>query len=317
MARRALAHAGSHIAHRYGEAAIDLALVGRWAPARAADLAYRLFCMPDFSLYRSADHTRLTARARHHLTSHERMSVPTRAGPATAFRLAPDAPPSGKVLVVHGWTSEASFMMAIAEPLRRIGHQVVLVDCPAHGYTGGRVASLIDCARAVLDVADRLGPFDTVVAHSMGCLAALMAGSGARPLSHAHAFSRYVLISAPDAFTEITGTFARDRGLSPRTAAGFERRLERIAHRPIREFTGSAFLAATGRPALLLHASDDVEVPVANAHAIAARCPMASLHVFEGLGHRRILYAPPTIRMIAGFLRRAAAESGAGQGATS
>lgn len=80
--------------------------------------------------------------------------------------------PRASVLVVHGWTSEASFMMAIAEYLRRRGYRVVLPDLPAHGLSPGARTSLIDCAHAVREVAEALGPMSFAVAHSMGGLAA-------------------------------------------------------------------------------------------------------------------------------------------------
>jgi hypothetical protein len=46
---------------------------------------------------------------------------------------------------------------------------------------------------------------------------------------------------------------------------------ERLAHRSIAEFTGAKPLATTARPALLLHARDDAEVPFSNAEEIVAR----------------------------------------------
>jgi len=231
--------------------------------------------------------------------------VQTRSGDVVAHVVEPEkGEPRACVLVVHGWTSEASFMMAIAEYLRRRGYRVVLPDLPAHGLSPGARASLIDCAHAVREVAEALGPMSFVVAHSMGGLAALLAGGGGRPMPRSYPFRGYALIASPNRFQNVTRRFGREEGLSLAAQLDFERRLEGIAERRIEDFTGVALLRETGRPALLLHSRDDGEVAFADAEEIVAACPVATLEAQDGLGHRKILYAPPVIRTIGGFIDR-------------
>ncbi len=303
---RRLSHGGSYVGLSLGHAEMDLATLSRRAPALAGDLAFRLFCLPRFSSHRSQDHDVLVRRARYHLRLASTVRIDSPVGRLAAHVMMPDTgEPIGSVLVVHGWTSESSFMTALAEPMRRSGFRVVLIDCPAHGLSDGERVSLIDCARAVLSVGEQLGPFEHVVAHSMGCLAALLAGRGAAPFGRAQDFGRYVLISAPNAFGEVTGTFARERGLSRAAQRHYERHLERLACRPIRSFRADRFLEVIDRPALLIHADNDAEIPLHNAEGIAARCPKARLLVMPGLGHRKILYAPPVIRAVIAYLKEA------------
>lgn len=275
-------------------------------PALAGDLAFRRFCMPKLSTRRTADHDILTSRARFHLRNARWVSVPTMHGLMQAYIYEPDkADPASapSVLIAHGWTSEASFMAVFAEQLRRAGFRVVAFDQPAHGKSPGERANLIDCARALLEVAIALGPIRFVVAHSMGCLASLVAGEGAAPMARAYPFERYVLVSSPNRFIDITGEFAEELGLEPAARRAYENHLERIAHRRILDFTGARMLAATGRPALLMHARDDTEVRFSNSEAIAAACPQAKLAAFDGLGHRTILFAPPVIRAAVTYLQ--------------
>ena len=284
----------------------DFKRESRSAPARAGDLAFRRFCTPRLSERRSSDHDLLTERARFHLRAAQWVRVATAAGEVQAYVLDPETArgPASSVLVVHGWTGEASFMAVIAEQIRRAGFRAVLFDCPAHGLSAGRRASLMDCSRAVLTVAETLGPIRFAVAHSMGCLAALLAGEGKPPLARAYPFERYVLISSPNRFSEVTQEFGRGLKLTRPAQRAYERQLERIAHRTIGEFTGAKLLAATGRPALLLHDREDREVSFRNAEEIAAACPLAELQASEGFGHRKILYAPPVIRAAVAYLTR-------------
>ena len=279
----------------------------RLPPARAGDLAYERFCTPKLSSRRSADHAVLTERARFHLRHAQWIEVPTTEGPVQAYVFEPDGPDRagserGSVLIAHGWTSEASFMAVFAEQLRRAGFRVVAFDQPAHGRSARERASLIDCSRALLQVAEALGPIRFAVAHSMGGLALLLAGEGGPPMARAYPFERYVLVSMPNRFGAITQEFADELSLQPAAARAYEQRLARIAHRPIAEFTGARLLAATGRPALVMHARDDTEVGFYHAEEIVAQCPTARLKAFDGLGHRNILFAPPVIRAAMSYL---------------
>ena len=272
-------------------------------PARAGDLAYTRFCSPKLSSRRSHDHAVLTERARFHLRHAHWIEVATTEGPVQAYVFEPDGGRDrGSVLIAHGWTSEASFMAVFAEQLRRAGFRVVAFDQPGHGRSTQERASLIDCSRALLQVADALGPIRFAVAHSMGGLALLLAGEGGPPMARAYPFERYVLVSVPNAFGVVTQEFAAELSLRPAAARAYERRLERIAHRPIAEFTAARLLAATGRPALVMHARDDTEVGFSHAEEIVAQCPAARLKAFDGLGHRNILFAPPVIRAALSYL---------------
>lgn len=238
------------------------------------------------------------------------MNVATRSGCVVAHVVEPEAGEArGSVLVVHGWTSEASFMMAIAEYLRRRGYRVVLPDLPAHGLSPGLRTSLIDCAHAVREVAQALGPMSFAVAHSMGGLAALLAGGGGPPMPRAYPFRGYALISTPNRFRDVTRRFGAEQGLSLPAQLDFERRLERIAQRRIEIFTGVELLREAGRPALLLHSEDDEEVAFTDAVAIATASANVTFQGYQGLGHRKILYAPPVARAIGAFIERIDAAS--------
>lgn len=272
-------------------------------PGLAGDLTYRRFCLPRLSTRRSPDHALLAERARFHLRNAEWVRVPTTEGEVQAYIFGPDGPEHrGGVLIAHGWTSEASFMAVFAEQIRRAGFRVVAFDQPGHGMSAQQHASLIDCSRALLQVADALGPFRFAVTHSMGGLATLLAGEGGPPMARAYPFERYVLVASPNEFSKITQEFADELHLGAAARRCFEQHVERVAHRPIASFTAANLLAATDRPALVIHGRDDTEVVFKNAEEIAAQCPKAELLPVDSVGHRNILFAPPVIRAALSYL---------------
>ena len=283
----------------------DFAALSARAPGLAGELAYRRFCTPVLSERRSADHRLLAERARFHLRRAAWQRLPTPVGAVQAYVFEPDQSPArGTVIVVHGWTSEASFMTAIAEPIRRAGWRVVLFDCPAHGLSAGRRTHLVDCARATLAVADAFAPVHAFVTHSFGSLVALLVAEGGAPMPARVAVDRFVLIAAPNRMREVTAAFGRNIGLGGHAQRVYEHQLERIGHRPLDGFQSATMLRATGRPALIIHATDDHEVPFRNAMEIMSNCPAAELARFDALGHRKILYASPPIRAAVAFLGR-------------
>lgn len=272
-------------------------------PGTAGDAAFRIFCTPEVSQWRRPEHAKLVARARYHLRAAGRAKVETPVGAIETYRFKPDVPALGTVLVLHGWTSESSFMAALAEPVRRAGFNVLLMDMPAHGLSALRATNLIDCARALLSVGQEAGPLHGIVAHSFGGMVALLAMEGGPPLTGRLGVPRIVLLSSPNRIAEITSLFARHWQLNARGLHEFERRLERIGRRAISDFTAVKLLNASGASALVMHARDDAAVPFQAAEEIAAGAPGAQLKAFEGLGHSNILFAPQVARAAVGFLK--------------
>jgi pimeloyl-ACP methyl ester carboxylesterase len=192
-------------------------------------------------------------------------------------------------------------MTLFGERLRHLGARAVLLDAPAHGKCARARASVVDYTHSVLRVADVFQP-DYAIGHSMGCFAVLHAGGGGPPFRRRYDFKRYVLIGPPNEFGQITREFADARNMTDAARTNFERHLERVAHRPLPTFTASHLLRSANRPALLIHSKDDAEVTIANSEAILAANPTAELVAFDGLGHRKLLSAPPVVRAAVTFL---------------
>src|SRR5262249_13444288 len=157
----------------------------------------------------------------------------TSVGHVQTYIFEPPIRSPASVLLVHGWTGEAAFMGVFADYMRRRGYRTVLHDLPAHGQSERRRTTLMDVAHAVREVAAALGPARFVVGHSVGGLAAVVAGEGRPPMPGPYVFEAYVLIAIPDRFADVTRRYGQERGLTPTGLRAFERRLERPAHRKI------------------------------------------------------------------------------------
>lgn len=279
-------------------------------PGIAGDTAFGIFCTPQLSQYRPSNHDKLVARARFHLRNAYWARVSTPVADIQTYTFDPDTDTSkGTILVVHGWTAEASFMTAIAEPLRRSGYRVVLFDLPAHGLSGGRSTNLIDCARAAAAVAAHFAPISAIVAHSFGGLISLVAAEGYPPMPGRLDIPRFVLVACPNRLSRVTADFSRHWGLTFAGQQAFERRVERVGARALSCFTIDKLLRTVGAKALVVHDRDDCDVAFEAAEEIVKNYDGAELLPFEGFGHRNVLFAPPVMRAIVSYLSRADREA--------
>ena len=273
----------------------------------AGDIAFRIFCTPELSHYRAPNHIQLAERARFHLRNARWQRVSTPVADLQAYIFDPDRDDAlGTVLVVHGWTGEASFMTAIAEPIRRAGFRVVLFDLPAHGLSGASSTNLIECARATAVIGREFGPLTAIVAHSFGGMISLVAAEGHPPIPYALKTPSVVLVASPNRLLEVTRGFGEHWGLTGAGRRAFERRLERVGGRSLDQFTLVKLLKATACQALVIHDRDDRDVSFQSAEEIASEVDGAELVPFDGFGHNNILFAPPVMRTIASYLSRGA-----------
>jgi pimeloyl-ACP methyl ester carboxylesterase len=202
----------------------------------------------------------------------------------------------GRVLLVHGWTGQALIMGLFVQPLTRAGFDVVAVDLPAHGQSGGKLLNMPIGARALLATADRLGPFDGIVTHSFGGQVAALALEGGPPIGRTMATGRVVTIAAPNSLQRLARNFGRNLQYSPDLQTRFEAKISQAAGRPIETITTGTLLATARCPVLAIHDTLDDEVPFTEAEALAASCPTVTLAPMTGLGHRRIIVTSAVVR---------------------
>ena len=103
---------------------------------------------------------------------------------------------------------------------------------------------------------------------------------------------------------EVIGRFGQFMGMSKRVLLRVYRRIEEIAGHPIESYSVSNVIRGTDAAVLVVHDREDLDVPVADAEAIAEANPAVDLQITNGLGHHRIArHADVIDRVIAGITR--------------
>jgi pimeloyl-ACP methyl ester carboxylesterase len=273
------------------------------APGPTGRIAFKLFCTPQRSNALSAGERRLADRMAPVIAAAETRMIVHPQGEVRSFLWAPEnRERRGRVMLVHGWTGQALVMTAFVQPLLDLGYEVIAFDLPAHGKSTGRHLTLPLAARALQCVVETYGPLTGIITHSFGGPVAMLAMEGGAPLDHALTIPRAVLIAAPNEMARVTSRFGHRIGLSARALSALDGEIHRLAHRPVDAFRGDLFLRKSGADVLVIHDEDDADVDFANAQAIVADNPKATLMATKGLGHRRIIVARQVITAATDFL---------------
>jgi pimeloyl-ACP methyl ester carboxylesterase len=264
-------------------------------PSLAARLAADLFCTPPRPV--------LSERAGAFIASGRPLDVYLEGLRLGAWGWGPEDRPT--VVLFHGWGGRSSQMSSFLQPLLERGYRVVALDGPAHGGSEGRRAALPLFASALRALQARIGPFDGLIAHSMG-------GSSSALAMHAGLeVRRAVFIGSPQNPFGYAAMFARRMGMRPATLARMQAVLEERFDIVWSELSVAHVGPSMRTPLLVVHDEEDAEVPFKSGEAIVAAWPGARLLATRGLGHRRVLRDPSVVRAVAAFVGE---ESGPARG---
>lgn len=204
---------------------------------------------------------------------------------------------SRRVLLFHGWQGQAGSFREFVPALLAEGFQVVAVDAPAHGESDGEQATLVLFMEALREIERVLGRFEVIIGHSLGAMSTLFLCGERTPITP----ERIVLIGAAKNITIAFENFARFMGLPPRILNGMYRRLESRHDRYIQDYSAEHYAPRVSIPVLVVHDTQDLDVPFEHGQAIAEHLPNVELFVTEGLGHQRILRDANVVRRVVSF----------------
>ncbi|MEQ8273293.1 MAG: alpha/beta hydrolase [Deltaproteobacteria bacterium] len=268
---------------------------GPWAPEALADWATRLYFSPRRHPVSPRDAQWLVGSDLEWIET-ERGRIAVYAWPYGGLFPWEQPRERGNVLLVHGWEGRGAQLGAFVDPLRTAGYRVVAFDAPAHGRSSGQRATLFGFSRAIQRVAELHGPFDAVIAHSMGVPSVALA------IAQGFEVERAVLIGGPSRFDRVTSRFARELAMNDAIEAHFRGNLEAKFGDDVWEKFDAQALTENTPESLILHDVDDRFVHFSEAEHLAASWDRARLIATAGLGHHRILRDPMVLETSVRFL---------------
>ena len=202
------------------------------------------------------------------------------------------------LLFVHGWNGRSSQFYRIIDLLSDNGYDITSIDLPGHGRSSRSSTNLPEIVDLVAEMMNSSGPYHGVVCHSFGGVAALNA------LRHGAACEKLVLIS-PGMY-DIKPTFEGFVGLFGLDEAYYGDRIFALAE-SIHGINPGAlgpdrFAAQIETETLIVHCKDDKDSVKEIALDLHGDMKNSTLHLTEGLGHRRILRDEKVAKIVLNFL---------------
>ncbi|TAU89185.1 alpha/beta hydrolase [Rhizobium leguminosarum] len=274
------------------------------SPDLAGRAAFQLFCRTPSAKPKGAKAKAAHAAGAARLAGAERFTLTLAGGRrAHVYRLNGGAKGRRRrYLVTHGWGSSAVYMADLIAVLAATGAEVVALDFPGHGRSGGRFLHMGLAVETIAAAQTRFGAFDAVIGHSFGGAALMVSAVGLLPGVAPVTAERLALIGAPSEMAWLFTDFGRMIGLRPAAQAALENQVPRVAGRRLEDFDVGGAAGGIGRPVLVIHAEDDKEVSSLHARRYGAAGKGVRLLWANGFGHRRIIGAAPVLAAIAAFL---------------
>lgn len=272
-------------------------------PALVARLAFGLFCTPMPPKWRTRRVLPAPWQAQPWELMGQRLQAWRHAEAIGRGAMAEPAVPAEagrpRVLLVHGWAGSARDMLVLAERLWGAGFDPVLLDMPAHGHSDGARTHMPQFLQTLHAAALRFGPFDGLVAHSIGALAASHAVAQGLPVR------RLALLACSAPPRQVLRWFGLTFGLGDPVLQAIRARLVEFGGVPLEAFEPVWLAERLAVPTLIVHDTRDRAAPLAGAEALARALPDARLLRTEGLGHRRVLGDAVVLDAIAAHLGEA------------
>ena len=226
-------------------------------------------------------------------------------GRLTLWHWRPTGAARGRVLLIHGWTTNSRCWLAYVSALLQAGLEVWSMDAPAHGASSGRSSDLPSFIRGLHAALDHIGEVDVLIGHSLGAASIPGTLCGSHGLGPKREVGAVVLLSSPNSPSIYTKVFSEKLGLSPRTAAGLTDAFDRrYGARETLQTTGEQ-LGILNAATLLVHDQGDKVIPIQEFERLSAEAEekgaRLSLHKTAGLDHAGVLIDQETIGRVVSF----------------
>lgn len=207
------------------------------------------------------------------------------------------------VVMVHGWSGSGTQFRHLVPGLVAAGYQVAIFDAPAHGSNPGKTTHLLEFSATLNAVGKQIGPIDTIMAHSLGAMATLvaMADNGLKA-------DKLVLFAPHLSVDKMHETYSETLGLNPKLSARFR---DMIGARmsvlfdgddPWARLTPANLLKNVTCEGLLIHDANDPEISPNLFGEVKNSWSTCQLLVTQNLGHRGILKDENVIETIVEFM---------------
>lgn len=264
-------------------------LLAAFAPEKAAEEVFRLFCTPTPGFTDGTPAAFAYAEALYIKINNVRLK---------GFRW--NKGKNKKVLIVHGFSSSSYKFQGYIIPLMEKEYEVVAFDAKAHGESSGETLNAVEYAKMLEKVIKVFGPFDGFIAHSFGCLALTLA---LEKTTHEDNIKMVLIAPATETTTAVSAAFKKLSIKNEKVKTAFEKLIIREGGHSSKWFSIKRAIQNVKARVLWIHDESDTVTPLKDALKVKELdLPNIDFLITEGLGHRRIYHDHGVKKEIFDFL---------------
>lgn len=209
------------------------------------------------------------------------------------------------VVMMHGWSGSGAQFRRFIPGLIAAGFQVATFDAPSHGSNPGKKSHLLEFTDSLLAIQQQIGAVHTLMAHSLGGMAAVMATRRGLSIKQMVLFGPHLDVQM------MYQSYSDLLNLNPKLASRFrdkigQRMTEIIGEDDIWEIlTPAKLLEHSEYRGMLIYDLDDEEIPQDQFKAVAQHWADCQTLETQGLGHNRILKDDSVIETVLAFMSSA------------
>ncbi|MBT8303113.1 MAG: alpha/beta hydrolase [Bacteroidia bacterium] len=184
------------------------------------------------------------------------------------------------VLLAHGWESNAWRWHRLIKFLKKDKYNIVALDAPAHGQSGGSKFNALLYAEFMNEAAKHYQP-KIIIGHSVGGMAAVFFNKNYLP----EYLEKLVLIGAPSEFVNVFEGYTSMLGYSGFLKQRLNKLItDRFGGTP-ESFSTAKYLEGIKNKGLIIHDKQDKIIDYKEALMISKAFENAKLITTDGLGH--------------------------------
>lgn len=187
---------------------------------------------------------------------------------------------SNKILLVHGWESNAARWEKLIKILKKSGSTIIALDAPAHGLSSGTEFNVPIYSEFINEFSKIYKP-KIIIGHSMGAVACAYYQHNYQQ-NH---LEKMILLGAPSDFNVLMQNYINTLGLNTKVYQLIKTYIKKRFDINTDEFTSRDFLKNTTIPGLIAHDIHDDVVDFSEAKKIASSWKNAQFITTENLGH--------------------------------
>ena len=185
-----------------------------------------------------------------------------------------------KILLVHGWESNASRWKKTLPHLQKSGSTIIAIDAPAHGQSSGKEFNIPLYAEFINKAVEKYQP-TIIIGHSIG---------GAACVYHQYLFpntsiNKMVILGAPSDLKTLIDNYIAMLSLNRKMLPLLENKFINRFNFKLTDFSGEKFASSFTIPGLIAHDTSDKIVAFAEGQKIASNWKNSQFIETSGLGH--------------------------------